>query len=69
MLGLPKEDSNIPPNVKRLLNGFDDEVFGDFLVCPYSKRQAGRMQSVCIESGAHLIHQRLTSQPGKKAEE
>jgi hypothetical protein len=31
------------------------DVFGDFEVCPFTKRKPGRMQMVCVESASHLV--------------
>jgi hypothetical protein len=37
---------------------FDDVLYGDFLVCPYTKEQPGVMQLVCVESGKNLVNGR-----------
>jgi hypothetical protein len=34
--------------------GFGTEVFGDFEVCPLSKKKPGVMQIVCIKSASHV---------------
>ena len=46
--------STIPASVRGQLD-FDKDVFGDFLVCPLTRSQSGRMQTICIESGKNLI--------------
>jgi len=46
--------STIPASIAKQLD-FDKYAFGDFLVCPLSKSMPGRMQTICIESGSHLI--------------
>jgi hypothetical protein len=38
---------------------FDDVLYGDFLVCPYTKEQAGVMQPVCVESAKNLVRRRV----------
>jgi hypothetical protein len=44
----------IPASIRGLLD-FNKEVFGDFLVCPLTRSEPGRMQIICIESGKNLI--------------
>jgi hypothetical protein len=44
----------LPLDIKNKLD-WDKNVFGDFLVCPLTRQQPGRMQTVCIESGKNLI--------------
>ncbi|MGA8012234.1 MAG: hypothetical protein WB949_07400 [Candidatus Acidiferrales bacterium] len=56
MLGLPSEDSELPPNVKALLHGFEDDIFGDFVVCPLTKERAGEMRMVRVKSASKLVH-------------
>ena len=43
----------LPVEIKNKLD-WDKDVFGDFLVCPLTRQQPGRMQTVCIESGKNL---------------
>ena len=56
----PKDASNapgpsvLPPSIGGKLDG-DKEIVGDFLVCPLTQRKAGRMQTICIESGKNLV--------------
>src|SRR5436309_16076349 len=45
--------SILPTSIKGQLD-WDKNVFGDFLVCPLSRAVAGRMQTICIESGKNL---------------
>ena len=33
---------------------FDAEVYGDFLLCPFSKAARGHMQYACIARATHL---------------
>jgi hypothetical protein len=44
---------NVPETIQSQLNQ-DVELFGDFLVCPFTRPKAGEMQLVCIEEGKNL---------------
>jgi len=44
----------LPDEIKLKLD-WNKDVFGDFFVCPLSRKQPGRMQTICLESGKHLI--------------
>jgi hypothetical protein len=44
----------LPVDIKNKLD-WNKDVFGDFIVCPLTRQQAGRMQTVCIDSGKNLI--------------
>lgn len=44
----------LPDEIKSKLD-WDKNVYGDFLVCPLTRSQPGKMQTVCIESGKNLI--------------
>ncbi len=44
---------NIPDEVKTQVNQ-DVDVWGDFLVCPFTKAKAGEMQMVCVEAGRNV---------------
>jgi len=71
LLGIidPNDTSNVPgpsvlpEEIKSKLD-WDKNVFGDFLVCPLTRSQPGKMQTVCIESGRNLIvrEHKLTGQ-------
>ena len=43
------EYRNLPEDLTEQLNG-DNEIIGDFLVCPFTKSKPREMQLVCIES-------------------
>jgi hypothetical protein len=45
---------NVPVDIENKLDT-DSEMFGDFLVCPFTRSQPGEMQLVCIESGKNLV--------------
>ena len=59
LLGLqPDEQPMVPDNVQRLLPSVVDgkgALFGNFLVCPVTREEAGRMQRICVESATDLI--------------
>ena len=44
---------NLPEGLAHELNG-DNEIVGDFLVCPFTRPKPGEMQLVCIESAKNL---------------
>jgi len=44
----------LPLEIKNKLD-WDKDVFGDFMVCPLTRQQTGRMQTVCIDSGKNLV--------------
>lgn len=44
---------NVPETIQNQLNQ-DIEIFGDFLVCPFTRPRAGEMQMVCVEEGKNL---------------
>jgi hypothetical protein len=44
---------NVPETIQNQLNQ-DVEIFGDFLVCPFTRPKAGEMQMVCVEEGKNL---------------
>ncbi|MGD0601824.1 MAG: hypothetical protein ABR988_18530 [Terriglobales bacterium] len=56
ILGVHDEEDGMPEYISKLIPNFNDEVRGDFVVCPYSKKQSGHMQFVCIDSGKNLKH-------------
>lgn len=46
--------STIPAPIREQLD-WNKYILGDFLVCPLTRPKPGRMQTICIESGKHLI--------------
>jgi hypothetical protein len=56
MLGLPSEDTHLPPNVKSRLNSFDDRIFADFTVCPLTKERLGSMRMVVVKSAERVVN-------------
>ncbi|HXA17752.1 MAG TPA: hypothetical protein VN380_12220 [Thermoanaerobaculia bacterium] len=47
---IPSEDPRSLPGELRGVAGFEQDVFGTFTVCPFTKRRAGVMQFVCVET-------------------
>ena len=45
---------NLPDGLAEQLNG-DNEITGDFLVCPFTKSKPREMQLVCIESADNTV--------------
>ena len=48
---------NLPEGLAQKLNG-DNQVRGNFLVCPFTKPKAREMQLVCVESAKNLSVQK-----------
>lgn len=46
--------SSIPEELEKRL-GWETEVWGDFLVCPFTRRRAKEMQMICIEGGKNIV--------------
>ena len=45
--------TNLPDDIRDKVDS-DTELFGDFVVCPFTRQRAGDMQLVCVESGTNL---------------
>src|SRR6266850_400543 len=48
---------NLPENLQQQLNG-DNQIVGDFLVCPFTKPKPSEMQLVCVESAKNVSAQK-----------
>lgn len=46
--------SSLPAEIESRL-GWENEVWGDFLVCPFTRRRPREMQMVCIEEGRNIV--------------
>ena len=46
---------NIPPQVRARLGSFDDELFGDFTVCPFENDKPGVMRLICVEAATNIV--------------
>jgi len=49
---------NTPEGLAQQLDG-ENEIFGDFLVCPFSPPKPREMQLVCIESAKHVVIKKI----------
>jgi hypothetical protein len=46
--------TNIPDSIRQQLNE-ETVLFGDFMVCPFTRSKPGEMQLVCVEEGRNLV--------------
>lgn len=53
--GLDNEDPQMPTNLKLTFKPSQNQVFGDFEVCPLEPEREGTMQAACIESAKNLV--------------
>jgi hypothetical protein len=53
--GEDNEDPEMPPKLKRIFKPSQNEVYGDFEVCPLEPEREDAMQAACIESAKNLI--------------
>jgi hypothetical protein len=53
--GLDNEDPQMPASLKRTFEPSQNQVFGDFEVCPLEPEREGAMQAACIESAKNLV--------------
>jgi hypothetical protein len=47
--------ANLPPELVDELTGFDNEIFADFLVCPFTNDRLGVMRLVCVEAATNIF--------------
>ena len=45
---------NIPEDLAKQLNG-ETNIYGDFLVCPFTRPRPREMQLICVESAKHVM--------------
>jgi hypothetical protein len=45
---------NIPESLAQQLNG-ENELVGDFQICPFTRAKPGEMQLICIESAKNVV--------------
>ncbi len=61
ILGISENsDAYMPAALEERLT-WDDIVYGDFTVCPFTQSRPGVMQFVCIEAASHLVLQRYVA--------
>ncbi len=54
MLGIvPSESEIMPDNLSKHIGTYK-HVFGDYIVCPFTKERSGWMQMICVESAKNL---------------
>ncbi|MCA1634467.1 MAG: hypothetical protein LC802_12425 [Acidobacteria bacterium] len=46
--------SSIPEELEKKLD-WENEVWGDFLVCPFTRQRPKEMQMICIEDGKNIV--------------
>jgi hypothetical protein len=46
---------NVPPEVATQLGGFENEMFADFTVCPFTKDEPGIMRLICIDAAKNIV--------------
>jgi hypothetical protein len=46
---------NVPPKVVGRLASFENEMFADFTVCPFTKDEPGVMRLICIEAARNIL--------------
>jgi len=46
--------SSIPEELEKRLD-WESEVWGDFLVCPFTRQRPKEMQMICIEEGKNIV--------------
>jgi hypothetical protein len=46
--------SNIPEDIAKQLDG-ETNIYGDFLVCPFTRPRPREMQLICVESAKHVM--------------
>jgi hypothetical protein len=51
-----------PKEMLKFITGHE-EVFGDFEVCPFTRKHTGHMQMVCVESVKNTVVKRPASNP------
>ena len=49
----------LPENVLQVFSPFENEVYADFEVCPFTKEKPGEMQVVCVHSASNLVVKEL----------
>jgi hypothetical protein len=52
MLGIHHDE--LPEQLRSRMTGFNDELWADFKVCPFTPLKVGHMQLVCIASWRNL---------------
>ena len=51
---LPSENEIMPKSIKNNLKA-DIVIYGEYLICPFTKAKSGQMQFACIESASNFV--------------
>jgi hypothetical protein len=54
LLGILPAENEILPNTIRGMVSFDQSVFANLVVCPFTQVRSGAMQFVCVESAVNV---------------
>jgi hypothetical protein len=49
------DDAEDPIMPEKLKQNWDETIYADFEVCPFTKEKVGEMQMVCIESASNIL--------------
>jgi len=52
------EYANLPPELSKLLRG-ENEIFADFIVCPFMPDEPGVMRLVCVDSASNIVVRKI----------
>ncbi len=55
---------NLPGDVRSRLS-WDTDLFGDFVVCPFTPEKPGVMRLVCVDSATRLVVRPMPSREGR----
>jgi len=55
LLGILKDEDPLalPESIRNEV-GFEKDIYGDFLVCPFTQSKPGQMQFVCVEAVSNV---------------
>jgi hypothetical protein len=45
----------LPANIHAFWRNGDNDIFGDFVVCPFRRDRPGRMRPVCLKCATNLV--------------
>jgi hypothetical protein len=58
ILGVSEYHKSYMPDALEGRLTWDDIVYGDYVLCPFSHEEPGKMQFVCIQSGSRVLLER-----------
>lgn len=65
MLGVSLEGEGVPDCALEHIKIDRSQVYGDFLLCPFTEDRPGWMRYACIESASNLVVERLGREPSE----